>query len=133
MIEILITWTAILIFAFGLGGGGICLCEKFIMKRASIVATWDTYIVLGLLLLNVYAEYFSLFYKVAGIALLLLVIIVIPLLGVLIRGKWITLIFRELSIKWISFFYVFLLYSLEHFGRVRHQSLETHIYIMHRQ
>lgn len=95
------------IFAFGLGGGVICICKKFGLVTSSAIMTWDMCVVVDLLLLNVYAEYFSLLYKVAGIALLLLMIIIIPLLGLMIKDKWINSMFRGAIYKSDFLFYVY--------------------------
>ena len=62
MISVLESWITILGISLILGYGVIHYCYR---SCGEVMEQWDIIIVCGLVLTNVYAEFFSLFYKVA--------------------------------------------------------------------
>ena len=72
MLSVLASWIVILGISLILGYGVIHYCYR---SCRNVLGQWDVYIVCGLMLTNVYAESFSLFYKVGAKACLILTVI----------------------------------------------------------
>lgn len=84
MIEVLFVWTTILAAALILGYGTICFVYG---KRSKGLLHFDIYVVCGLLILNVYAEAFSIFYKVGVMACFIIMLVCTLILLLLLINK----------------------------------------------
>lgn len=65
MVSILLSWIIIFVYAYVYGRAGIKL---FYGKAENMLRTWDVYVVCGMMILIVYAQFFSLFYRVGSVA-----------------------------------------------------------------
>lgn len=84
MVSVLLSWIIIFVSSLIFGYGAVKLlygnCHETLQKL-------DVYLVFGLMLLNVYAEIFSLFYKVGGLACFILFVLgIITLLSLKLWG-----------------------------------------------
>lgn len=95
MIEILFSWFIILIAAILFGYGAM----RIFYKQAKYLFTIDVFVLSGLMLLTVYAEIFSLFYKVGIMACFILGLIGIALF------IWLFIKEKEQLLEMVSSFY----------------------------
>lgn len=65
MLSILLSWSIIGVYAYLYGRTTICLLYG---KKRLFLQTWDIYITCGMIVLTVYAQFFSVFYKVGVVA-----------------------------------------------------------------
>ncbi len=77
MISVLADWIVIIYFALV---SGVSLWKIAGLKKEEVTSNIETVMLLGLMILTDYAEYFSLFYKVGALALALLFVISIILI-----------------------------------------------------
>lgn len=69
MVSIVISWIVIGIYSYLYGRLGISFLYK---RKVSVLHSMDVYVVFGILIINVYAQFFSIFYKIAGLSFLIL-------------------------------------------------------------
>ncbi|MCI8984411.1 MAG: hypothetical protein HFI60_00460 [Lachnospiraceae bacterium] len=69
MVSILLSWIIIFIYTYAYGRAGIKLLYG---KAENLLRTWDVYVVCGMMILTVYAQFLSLFFRV-GLAAFIIV------------------------------------------------------------
>lgn len=111
MLSIGINWLYIVLTTFGAGYGIACLVEKKLHYR---IQGMDSILMAGLITVTVYAEAFSLFYKVGAIANLVLLIVCAVVLFLLRARVWKSLgeWWKEISaVKKVLLLILFLLWT----------------------
>lgn len=106
MIAVLINW--IIIFASAsIFGGGILLLTGMMLKKEVLWKKWDNILVTGIIFMTVYAQFFSVFYKVSAACCLSLCLLGVPVFILLIYKKNYQRVFPVIkwkNIQWILLF-----------------------------
>jgi len=103
MLMVLFSWLV-------MGGAayifGKAIIDRIYQRDIQTMGKLDIYIVAGIIFLNVYAQFFSLFYKVAGIACVILgvigIVIVLMYVARYVTGRKRLTMKGKMTCEWIS-------------------------------
>lgn len=128
MIAVLINWIIIFVFASIFGGGALVIAGIMTQKEV-LWGKWDNVLVTGIIFLTVYAQFFSIFYKVSAACCACLCLLSIPFLALLIYKKNYKKVFPVIhwtNSQWILLFLFVLLIMI--WTSLRPEHYDTTVY-----